>query len=100
MEDFKKSEMERYKQAFHQPLELPDGTISHYPNLKETALDKDFQSFLQEHDARLIKRLEGEVEKMNNFRQAKVDGKDDWNNALEQSACKVDAFIQTFLRGK
>lgn len=37
----------------------------------------------------IIKKVEG----MNNFRQAKVDGKEDWNNALEQSACKVDALL-------
>jgi len=35
------------------------------------------------------------IEKMNNFRQAKVDGKDDWNNALEQSACKVDTLLSS-----
>ena len=36
-----------------------------------------------------------EIEEMNNFRQAKADGKDDWNNALEQSALKVDALIKS-----
>ena len=35
------------------------------------------------------------VEGMNNFRQAKVDGSDVWNNALEQSAAKVDALVAT-----
>ena len=29
----------------------------------------------------------------NNFRQAKADDKDDWNDALEQSARKIDALL-------
>ena len=40
-------------------------------------------------------RVWGEIEKMNNFRLAKVDGKDDWNDALEQSACKVDRLLSS-----
>lgn len=41
-----------------------------------------------------------EIEKMNNFRQAKIDGKEDWNNALEQSALKVDAFLASLSNKK
>ena len=47
---------------------------------------------------KLVALLTSEVEKIadmikstNNLRMAKVDGKDDWNDALEQSACKMDA---------
>ena len=36
-----------------------------------------------------------QVDEMNNFRQAKIDGKKEWNDAIEQCAAKVDALIQS-----
>ena len=69
---------------------LCDGTGILPPHLSA----KDIESFL-------IERLEAQkeeflsmVEGMNNFRQAKVDGKDEWNSCLEQCAAKVDALIK------
>ena len=47
-----------------------------------------------------LQEIEDMVEGMNNFRQAKVDGKKDWNNALEQSARKVDALLSALKEKK
>ena len=43
------------------------------------------------------KMVVDEIKKMNNLRQGKIDGKDDWNNALEQSYCKIDSLF-SYLR--
>lgn len=48
----------------------------------------------------ILDEVKEKVEGMNNFRQAKVDGKDDWNDALEQAASKVDALIKSLSQEK
>lgn len=67
----------------------------------EDVLEKfyhDEQYEMEDAVEAILSLLTSEVEKIadmikstNNLRMAKVDGKDDWNDALEQSACKMDA---------
>ena len=61
----------------------------------QSFLKQSLEKVYAEREKDLVERIEG----MNNFRQAKVDGKDDWNDALEQSARKVDALLQA-IKGK
>jgi hypothetical protein len=45
---------------------------------------------------RLIEAFKEMIENANNFRNSKVDmnGYDRWNDAMEQSACKLDAIVR------
>ena len=65
------------------------------PETVKSFLKQSLEKVYAEREKDLVERIEG----MNNFRQAKVDGKDDWNDALEQSARKVDALLQA-IKGK
>lgn len=55
--------------------------------------DTQIKQFLHTSNLEIIKMVIEMAREMNNFRQAKVDGHDDWNYALAQSARKVEAFI-------
>ena len=75
-----------------------------YTEIKER-LEREMMVTLPDYDWQVISRAIHQavaeervrvvemIEKMNNFRQAKIDGKEEWNNALEQSACKVDSLL-------
>ena len=54
---------------------------------------KEVESFLASKLTEARGEVIEQIKQMNNFRQAKVDGKEDWNDALEQSARKVDALL-------
>ena len=63
----------------------------------------ELKSLISSTQSHLIEEIIKMAQETNNFRQAKVDGKEDWNNALEQSACKIDALItnlSTLIEGK
>ena len=69
---------------------MKDGEPINERETKEMILD-----FITSENKLVEERVIREIEKMNNFRQAKVDGKEDWNEALEQSAKKVDVLLST-----
>lgn len=37
--------------------------------------------------------MAGDMRKANNLRQAKIDGKEEWNNCIEQCAAKFEAIL-------
>ena len=89
---------------------LPDdrGT-KNYTSSHEAIMNSDrdygFNQALSQINTSLIadevlKVVVEKIKEMNNFRQAKVDGKEDWNMALEQSACKVDALLSNLSPNK
>ena len=59
-------------------------------------LKSRLETSIKQAEQEILNNVVLEIENCNNFRQAKVDGKDDWNDALQQSACKVDALISVF----
>lgn len=53
---------EKFRKIFYQPLELPNGDISHYPNLKGSQLAKDFLNFLLSSQKDLLEMVIKEAE--------------------------------------
>ena len=55
----------------------------------------NINSFLHQHTIDVLEAVKERIKGMNNFRQAQINDptKQDWNDALEQSACKADALL-------
>lgn len=81
---------------------FPCGNIKARENLRERTgleiskkgcgcLNCKLKSFLHTRLRALLEEVVGEIEGMNNFSQAKVDGDEKWNRAMEQAEAKVRA---------
>lgn len=55
----------------------------------------EITTLIAEQKRELVKEMVEVVKEANNLRQAKIDGKEDWNRAMEQCAAKFDAVIST-----